>query len=74
MRFPDENSPLDYNGYHVNYILQYGWNGYGILHIIRWLEWIWNFEPGGTGCHANFTKWIHSKNNGIVKMENGQLN
>ena len=65
MRFPDENSPPHYNGYHVNYILQYGWNGYGI------------FEPGGTGYHTNFTKWFHLKKNGIVKMvklENGQLN
>ena len=68
---PNENSLPDYTGfhvytgYHVNYILQYGWNGYGI------------FDPAGTGYHTNFTKWFHLKKNGIVKMvklENGQLN
>ena len=32
--FQDENSPLDYTGYHVNYILQDGWNGYGKLNLV----------------------------------------
>ena len=67
----------DYTGYHVNYILQYGWNGYlvimlpilqngfiknnGIVKMVK-------MENGHLNC---------SKNNGIVKMvkmENGQIN
>ena len=57
----------DYTGYHVNYILQDGWNGYGklnlvVLIIMPILQYGWN----GYGIEPGFTKWFHAKNNGIV--------
>ena len=64
MRFLDDNSPLDYNGYHVNYILQYGWNGYGILNLFTLV------------IMPTLMKSFHWKN-GMVKMdkmEYGPLN
>ena len=81
MRFPDENSPPDYTGYHVNYILQYGWNAYGILNlVVLVIMHGWN----GYGILNLFTlvimptlmKSFHWKN-GMVKMdkmENGPRN
>ena len=85
MRFPYEISPLDYTGYHVNYILQDGWNGYGklnlvVLIIMPILQYGWN----GYGILNLFTlvimptlmKSFHWKN-GMVKMdkmEYGPLN
>ena len=75
----------DYTGYHVNYILQDGWNGYGkltlvVLIIMPILQYGWN----GYGILNLFTlvimptlmKSFHWKN-GMVKMdkmENGPRN
>ena len=75
----------DYTGYHVNYLLQNGWNGYGKLNLVvmiimQILQYGWN----GYGILNLFTlviiptlmKSFHWKN-GMVKMdkmEYGPLN
>ena len=77
--------PSDYTGYHVNYLLQNGWNGYGKLNLVVMiimpiLQYGWN----GYGILNLFTlvimptlmKSFHWKN-GMVKMdkmEYGPLN